>query len=276
MRFRKPLIRVDNYEKPLIMNKIFSILTIVFILSACKKDKQVSNNSFQLNSYPINVGLSWKFYTEFTIDSAGNILNADYFDSYWSVISDTIINGIPCAKISQRDSDYNGNTFLAYSYYANKSDGFYGIAAENGGSSLFLKSTALANRNSFSLLSAFGNKPTAIDSLFIPDTSLYLLKFPSTVNDIWASHEYGIPGLVKRKWIGNAIITTSAGTFDCMKLQVMFDFDNDNQADSGSLIIYQYFSTKGLIQEERHDSLHSFNGGVKGLNQITKLVQTNF
>lgn len=266
------------------MNKLLCVLTAVLVFSACRKDKEVSNGNgnnpqpptTQLDSFPMNVGFTWKYYTESIIDCAGIILIDNYWDSYWNVLSDTTINGIPSAKISQLDSNYDGTTHFAFSYYANKLDGFYGMAVENSGSLFFLRSTELESKSQFSLLATFGNKLTGIDTVFVPDTPLYLLKFPSTTNDIWASHEYGIPNLIKRKWIGNAIITTSAGTFNCMKLQVISDQDNNNQPDSASVTIYQYFSTKGLIQEERHDSINFGNGNVGKLNQITKLIQVNF
>jgi len=85
--------------------------------------------AIQLDSFPLVVGYSWKYYTEMHIaDSAGvNYLN-NYYDNYWVVLSDTTITGVISTKITQLDSNYNATTHLTFTYYANKPDGLYGMA----------------------------------------------------------------------------------------------------------------------------------------------------
>lgn len=94
-----------------------------------------------------------------------------------------------------------------------------------------------------------------------------------------ASYEYNkpIPDIIKRKWLCDTTITTSAGIFDCLQLQMFWDYNNDNLHDSGSTQVTQYFSEKGLIQEEVNNPKLVFSGGGFGSSRkITKLVHGNF
>lgn len=264
-------------------NCVNILIFIILFFIACKKDKDENNTTnsglkTQIDSYPLTIGNSWKYYTEtHIIDSSGsdNIINS--YDNFWTVISDTTINGIATSKISQLDSNYNGSIHKAFTYYSNRSDGFYGVAVENDGGLFFFRTTRLYRQTQFNLLGSFGDLNLNRDTVLIPDTALRLLKFPSNINDIWFSYEYNkpVPDVIKRKWVGNETITTSAGTFNCVKLQMFWDYDNNNQPDSGRSVVYQYFSTKGLIQEEWNDIL-SFGNGIDSLHRITKLVHLNF
>jgi hypothetical protein len=138
----------------------------------------------------------------------------------------------------------------------------------------FLRSAVTHER--FSLLSTFPNESARPDTVFIPGTSLHLMKFPSAINNEWRSYEYG-PGFnFIRKWIGYATINTSAGTFNCIELQLFADNDHDSQPDPDFPLVYQYFSGKGLVEETQSDTL-TFSGGAQGLlNRVTKIVQVNF
>ena len=268
-------------------NLIYFLFGVMLLIVACKKDKEDNSSgngnnqpqAVQLDSFPLSIGHSWKYFTEtHIIDSAGINWSNNYYDNFWNIVSDTAINGIVCAKISQLDSNYNGSTHLAYTYYTNKPDGFYGFAVENSGGLFHLRTSEPRAQTQFNLLRSFGNKYLGVDTVFVPDTSLRFLKFPSNINDIWLSYEYNnpVPDIIKRKWIGYSTVTTSAGTFNCVKLQMFWDYDNNNLPDSGYSEIYQYFSTKGLIQEEWNQALNFGGGQIDSLHRITKLVQVNF
>ena len=269
------------------MKKLFWILTLAtIVLCACRKDKVQANGgnsnqaqAIQVDSFPLTIGHSWKYHTEsHVVDSTGVSIIDVYSDEYWNIVSDTSINGILSAKISQFDTNYSGTTRLAYTYYANKSDGFYGMAVENSGSSLYLRTPASSARIQSNLLGFVESRYLETDTIQIPDTSLRFLKFPSVINDVWLSYEYNgpTPDIIKRKWVGYNTITTSAGTFNCIKLEMFRDYDSNNLPDSGYPTIYQYFSSKGLIQEEVTDALNFGNGSIDSLHRISKLVQLNF
>lgn len=265
------------------MKRRFFILFFSIIIYACKKDQSdtiYSNGNqavvVQLDSFPMTIGHRWEYYTEAHItDSVGTPVFDYYYENYWNTLADTFINGIASVKIAQLDSNYDGRTHLSYSYYANKADGFYGMANENFGSMFFLRNSFLSEQFEFSL-SNFGVGSSSVDTVFVPDTSLYLLKFPSVINDIWASHEYGVPNQIKRKWLGYERVVTDAGIFNCVKLQAFWDNDHDNQPDPNSITIYQYFSKKGLIKETRSTSLYFSSGSTGMLNQTSILKQINF
>ncbi len=126
-------------------------------------------------------------------------------------------------------------------------------------------------------MGSFGNYFAKTDTVFVPDTFLYLLKFPSAINDIWYSHEYNNPApeIIKRQWLGYKTISTSVGRFNCIKLQMFCDEDHNNQPDFGQAIIYQYFSNKGLVQEKWIQDIN-FGNGIAKLTRVTKLVKVNF
>lgn len=269
------------------MQKQIYLLTILVLgIFACKKDKVNDPTSgnyiqpIQLTSYPLTIGNSWKYYSEshFT-DSLGSTFMDASFDSFWESLSDTVINGIVCTKISQLDSNYTGTIHLAHTYYVNKPDGFYGVAVENASNLFFLRTPQKQKTSSFSFFGSLENNNFANDTVFVPDTSLRFMKLPATLNDIWVSYEYNYPtpDTFKRKWIGYSTITTNAGVFDCIKMQLFFDYDFDNQPDSGRATIYQYFSTKGLVQEEYSDTLtFGVGNATYPFKRISKLVQVNF
>ena len=165
---------------PKIKTQFYILILTIILINSCKKNEEEINNNgnnqpreIQLNSYPLTVGNTWKYYTESHIaDSAGTIHLSHYYDNFWEVISDTTIIGVACTKISQRDSMYGGPNHLAYTFYANKPDGFYGMAVENSGTLFFLRTTELFKRTQFNLIGSFGDKFLANDTVFVPSPSL--------------------------------------------------------------------------------------------------------
>lgn len=262
------------------MKNLFYMLSLVaFVMSGCMKDDNSDGNNppvaIQLDSFPLTIGHSWKFHTEVRLsDSVGVVSQFDQFDNYWTVISDTLINGVPSSKIAQLDSNYDGTTHLAYSYYANKPEGFFGMAYLNMGSMFVLRSTSNAEVLLNSYLQFLA--PANVDSLFIPDSSLWFLKFPTALNDTWHAVKYGTSGSYyqTRKYENYQTFTTSAGTFNCLKVKIYFE--DNGQPDAGSPIFYQYFGTKGLIAETLFAQIVFADGSTRILNRTTKLVQVNF
>ncbi len=266
----------------MVKRPIFFVIISSICFFSCKKQKDtepIAGNNvqpIQLNSFPLTVGNSWKYYSElYFTDSIGNIGMYSYYNSFWESLSDTVINGIVSTKISQLDSNFNGTTHLAHTYYANEADGLYGIAVENLGGLFFLRESEQVKLSTLNLFSSFGIYNTVMDTPFVPSPSLRLMKFPSTINDIWISYEYNNPtsDIFKRKWVAYSTITTNAGTFDCIKMQLFFDYNFDNQPDSGTANIIQYFSSKGLIQEEYNDIVTFADGSTYTFNRISKLIQ---
>ncbi|HLP21066.1 MAG TPA: hypothetical protein VK174_12225 [Chitinophagales bacterium] len=245
--------------------KIFApVLLCLSLIMGCDKDE----NNETTGNYPLQIDNSWQYFTE---TQSGTYYSS--FTSYWQVVGNATINGIPVTKVSQRDSNTtSGEIHQAYTYYSNVSDGLYGIAAENHGSAFFFKN----GEENWPVLSNFSRSANEADSLFIPDTALYLLRYPIVLNEMWRSNEFGPSANTKRQWIGTETITTPAGTFNCDKLQIMLDLDNNNLADPEESTIIQHFCDKGLIQEEQFRTLVSIAGDTSYFHRITKLTQVNF
>jgi hypothetical protein len=259
------------------MKKLFSLLIIIVIgIIGCHKDDNNSGTKFSFNSYPLNIGNSWKYHTHLKVDSEGYKYTDIYYDHYWKVISDTMINGISCSKIQQIDSNSNGYYSNGYCYYTNKTDGLYLLAETNGSSRFYLKSNKQSNNFTFNIFHNLSKKISQTDSIYILSNPLYLMKFPSISNDSWISNEYGPNSNFMRKWLADTLITTNAGYFYCKKLQLYKDNDNNGLSEKDDFIVEQYFSVKGLIYAKKKNSL-VFPDGARGfLQQYTTLEKVNF
>jgi hypothetical protein len=260
----------------MIKNCFLIVIFSSLLLNSCKKDDNDGVGSFspsplQLDSFPLAIGNSWKYYTEtILLDSNGQVFLSLEYDNYWTVISDTVINGWAVSKIQQTDSSYNGSVHIAYTYYANKSDGFYGVAVENMGSMFNLKSET-SNFNS-KLNMTFG---APSDSIFIPITPLQFLKFPSNLYDSWyvLTHIDSTTLYQNRVFSSFQTVNTSVGVFNCIRLKANME---ENGSPDTNYTVYQDFSSKGLIREIRQADL-TFGGGASGkLIQTTRLVDINF
>ncbi len=244
----------------------FKILFLLFLFFAsCKKEED--NDSVpipvELTSYPLAVGNSWKYHTIRAILDSSTITYT-LSDSYWKVLSDTTIDGIPTSKISQFDSIYNGIPNLSYTYYSSMDSGFCVLEIEGISSYIFFKNETAPDE-------------TVTDaSNDIPDYAIVLLKFPSVINDMWSSNEFGNSPSIKRKWLGYETVTTKAGIFNCVKLQRFTDFDDDGEQDPNSSTIFQYFSEKGLVRESYSTQVNFGGGQTDLLYRATDLVEVNF
>jgi hypothetical protein len=244
---------------------------------SCKKDNDDMIGAppvVQLSAYPLTIGNFWKYHTEmFIADSNGVNYDSMYFDNYWTVVSDTFINGVPSTKVAQLDSNYEGTTHLANTYYSNQPNGFYGMATENFGSMLYLpvhRTEFNTGKNSYLQFPEFAER----DSIFIPDSALWLLKFPAVINDIWHAVRYGSgDSFQTRKYENYQWVSTGAGIFNCIKVKVYAE--SNGQPDTTSAV-YQYFSNKGLIRETQLVYLTFGDGSTGTMTRTSELIQLNF
>ena len=256
--------------------KLLNIFLIIIFVIACKKEKDEINNPpllqpTEYNWYPLTIGNSWKYHTEIHVDSLGIPIVNEYFDLYWTTVSDTLINGVPSTKIAHIDSNYSGITRLFHGYYANRGMGFYIMALGGDGSSFHLRFNEHTVDQSF-FPTSLENKLYMADTVYLPNDPGHIMKYPVVQYEIWP--EWGFSSIYNtrgRQWLSDTVITTPAGTFQCKRLRAFRDADGDGQNDEGDLELYQYFSSKGLIKETRHQ----FSSGWT-LNGTTELVYVNF
>lgn len=259
--------------------KWYCVFFVLGMISACKKDSDNTATAafpvaIQLSSYPLTIGNFWKYHTEMDIaDSNGVVFDHHYFDNYWTVISDTFINGIPSSKVAQLDSNYDGTTHRANTYYSNQPSGFFGMATEGYGSMFYL----LAHRTEFNLQeNSYLQFPEFAerDSIFIPDTALWFLKFPAVLSDTWHTVRYGSDDFFQtRKYESYQSVNTSAGIFNCIKVKVYTE--SNGQPDTTSSV-HQYFSNKGLIKETQFVHLTFGDGSTGTMTRTSELIQINF
>lgn len=247
----------------------------LLLFGACKKEDApaAEPTPVTLNQFPLATGNKWTYHVlQSTIASKGNTYTS--YDINWEVVSDTIIENINSFKVWQHTFMVNNDSAneQAYFYYANHDSGFYKIADYD-----------------VSSFAQFKNEPPQILSTGLIEIPIQpqagpfhlltprpmLLKFPTSVNDKWVSYE-SADERIKRKWLGYETITTPAGTFDCIKLQVIIDIDLDGEQDTGAGIIYQYFSAKGLIRETLSYPVTVENGEVARFVKSADLMKVNF
>jgi hypothetical protein len=256
------------------MKKLLPLIILVSVIS-CKKEKHEndngsSNQNFVMSPYPLTIGNSWKYHcvSRTVDDSTGAVIFADTIDSYWTVIGDTMINGVVSQKVERLDTNYDGTTSIGYTYYANKADGFYGMAVDNYGSIFVLSPfTNETIESRYQGVFAMG-----MDSLFIPDTPLWFLKFPIQLNDSWHTRRYGTGEYFhSRKYMGYESVFTNAGTFNCIKVHGYWESDG---VPDTTRTVFQYFCDKGIIKETQINYLNF--GFPATMTQTTVLVAKNF
>lgn len=225
--------------------KIQSLIYIFtfFILFSCKNDKKeevISNKTTQNNFYPITIGNQWVYKSIHQIDSENVRIVQDTSIHNWSVLKDTLLNSHLAYKFYQEHNSPLYGHNIAYTYYSSLNDGFYSLGTINYGSNLFFKT----GKNTVGYL----------------EHSIQLMKYPVVWNDIWDSNEFGNSIRFVRTWIKDTTISTSAGIFLCKQLKSFLDSDFDNQPDTTSVIVTQFFNEqKGLIREIKEQKLSSIN-----------------
>jgi hypothetical protein len=267
------------------MKQTFFIIIALCFLYSCKKDKPTSSNNgtvaVTIDSFPLVTGHSYSYYCISKLtDKNGNLSNTDNVIITLNLLGDTLINGQKAMIVFEKDSDYNGNVQTGRSYDQNRADGLYELAYwYNGANQLGFRKEETAN--DFISNGLFGLSGTRLrgimDTLIVPDTAFYVLKFPNKVNDVWERNPIGNFAGYKKIWQGYKTISTNAGVFNCAKLQAFVDFNNNNLPDDSGLVVYQYFSDKGLIeQDETFTNGLLSNGDTINIQQTTVLTHVNF
>ena len=222
--------------KPLL---IFSTIGLLFFLSCNKKSKQLTPVTYtpytiislpadvigpaiELDSFPLAVGNQWVYNTqEQAYNSQGEIYLNTYTDTF-TVISDTFVNGIVFHYIAS--SNFANTTSLLTADYDRPGGAYYYTFMPNG----LHQFASLANT----------------DSVYIADSSEYVLLLPATINYSWNSREkpsFLLDPTMVRSWVSYVTATTPAGSFNCVKMHI--------STVSTKLEAYQYYSSKGLVQE---------------------------
>jgi len=268
-------------------SKHFSILLVsigLFALYACEQEEPPTPqaNSIEpgpvvnMSSYPLQVGNQWIYSMQTVV--TGSINMNDQYVVDFSVVSDTTINGVPCKKVRSTETvgTVAGNDRLGYRFLAHTNLGLDMLAFDGQNSQIFFKEDHLAGISELSFLTG---SVAATDSVVVLDTTIHYMRFPAVDGEVWGSNEFGgtQPGAsFKRKWSGYYTVTTDAGTFDCVKLDLFGD-NNGDSIPNDHLHLEQYISPQyGLIKEVTERWLTTVGQDSAFFTREAELTSKNF
>ena len=235
--------------------KIVLLLISAIFIQSCKhsvNETSIGNTGFK---YPLKAGNQWVYTASTTFknispDSIGYLLNDTAFTITATVQKDTVLNSIKLWKLVESGGPYAAGA----KYYANENSGLMNYGYNN------YPTNILPKKNSKLQLRFEGNSydsfeqiiKTYEESLFFSksagDTIIYfnyprtVFKYPINIGDEWAYSTSFV--LINKKVIGKEMVSTSAGNFDCYKIQLLYP---GGQLDNGEY--YQYVCEKGLIKQ---------------------------
>lgn len=250
----------------------------VLFLSACDKDGDDTQGQIQtvsLTSYPLTMGNKWVYYTEVkqTPVSSSVPTQIDKWLSTMEVVGDTVINGEVVMKMAMRDSSYNGVVNAGNYYLVNRPSGFYIVAI----------SAEYYSRVDFKSASFRGDylfnqgmiQSLLTDSLYLPDSSLTVLKFPMVLGESWHAVRYSPGFYFDRKYEAQYLQTTDAGVFNCIRVKAMISSDTDTTDQDSNIKFHMYYSSKGLVRSYYY-ALLDLGGNSLVFTIDSKLTSVNF
>lgn len=250
----------------------------VLFLSACDKDSDDTQGQIQtvsLTSYPLTMGNKWEYYTEAKLTPVSSSVptQIDKWLSTMEVVGDTIINGEVVMKMAIRDSSYDGVVNAGNYYLVNRPTGFYIVAITAWFvSRVDIKSSFL--RNDF-LFHQGGLQSVLSDSLYLPDSSLTVLKFPMVLGESWHAVGYSAGFYFDRKYEACYLQTTDAGVFNCVRVKGMITSDTSPTGQEDGVDYYMYYSSKGLVRSSTY-SIIDLGGVTTAFTIDSKLTSVNF
>jgi hypothetical protein len=253
------------------------LILAVELFSSCKdeSDNKPQNNvcqgNIQLFSYPLATGYQWDYKTILSrTDSLGTVV---YLDSiYHNIIidKDTLINSVLCYKLNQTDTLSDGSVQKASHYYANTNDGLQLVATESFCYTIIRQSTItlppFANLN-------FSVSSLRTDTLWFPDSTETILKFPTNIGDSWTFWDSGNGVASNRSYIAHTSLNTPAGAFDCIRLKMSLLNNGIPNPDGNFLNDY---SCKGLVRQEFTSNQTDTSGSTFLYEAVTTLYSVNF
>lgn len=276
----KHLFRAGNWNTYCLVLLVCSGL---FALSGCEQEEPptpqansiVPGPVVNMSSYPLQVGNQWIYSMQTVI--TGSINSNEQYVVDFSVVSDTSINGVPCKKVKSTETvgTVAGNDRLGYRFLAHTNLGLDMLAYDGQNPQIFFKEDHLAEISELSFLTG---AVAATDSVVVLDTTIHYMRFPAVDGEIWGSNEFGgieSGARFKRKWSGYYTVTTGAGTFDCIRLELFSDYDGDSIPND--LYLEQYISPQyGLIKEVSERWLTSIGQDSSFFTREAELTSKNF
>jgi len=245
------------------LNLCLLIFTTILITS-CDKDPVGPNGTSFI--YPLKVGNQWEY------DRTFSFFNFRPDTSYNNQFIDTTITSSVILKIIKKEPapdsinifefqqtlEENNGRFIYNSYFANLDSGLY-FYGSNGPGNVTPKAT-INNKILFKgryfnnireitsyLTNAIPKNYNFMDSLIYEIPPLQSLKYPIKIGSQWTYRYPGNPRRIDKKILNYERVKVPAGSFTCIKIQWLYDINNDNVWDD-DIIFYDYICAKGLIK----------------------------
>ena len=246
------------------LNLLLLIFAIILITS-CDKDTigPPGNGSF---IYPLKVGNQWEYDRTFSsFNFRPDSSNDDQYNDI-NITSSVIIEIIrkePSPDsinifVFQETLNENDRPLVSNSFYANLDSGLYFYAYSAPGYVIpksALKNNMLFNGRYFNnireitsyITNAVPKNYILIDSLIHEIPPLQSLKYPFKLGSQWTYRSPGNPRQIDKKILSFETVKVPAGSFNCFKIQWLFDINQDSVWDD-NIVFYDYVSEKGLIK----------------------------
>lgn len=239
-----------------ILRIISSPLLFTILFASCEQNEPAVPNDIVpgpvvgMASYPLNVGNEWRY--KMTVDIDGAATSNEEFTVDFKIVADTVINGTAVKKVrsTETQGQVAGNDRLGYRFLTHSDFGLDNVAVQGPSTQVFMRLNEELSIPNYSMV-AF-TQQTSSTEVIVLDSALHYMKFPAIDGDVWRSNEFGATSGAefKRKWSGYFTVTTGAGSFDCLRMDLFGDSDQNNLPDSNSIFIQQYISPEyGLIKE---------------------------
>lgn len=263
---------------------LFVFIFLSTILISCDSDDELEVQTeipgpvVEITDYPLSVGNNWNYKMEVEVTDGPE----PYFKEYvvdFKVVSDTTINGINVKKVRSTESlgQQPGTDRLGFRYLAQTDWGLEKLAFSGSSVQVFFKNEEEIQIPDCSFID-FKHEETT--SIIILDTALNYMKLPAIDGELWLSGEFGgssSGAKFKRKWTGFYTVTTDAGSFNCMRLDLFGDSDDDEQPTGDDLHVIQYISPQfGLVKEIHESQLNYGSGETASYRRVAELTNKNF
>lgn len=241
------------------IRRLFIGLIILLSFLGCDSDTNIVEDQF---TYPLSVGNRWDYrrdYIEYMFTNssrADTLTTVSGSDSCSISVVQNIVLRDSIATVQLIGQDYvNGDTSVGLYFYQSRDTGLFEIAYQDPGLIVLPKPGGVGFLFTEPLMSQYFRKMIGLqiadlaksagaNELYFEDPPVFVLKYPLEVGSQWIYRLENHPWRIDKAVIGDTTVQVSAGTFDCYKIRLSYEFSATN------VIIDDYIAKEGLIRRE--------------------------
>ncbi len=249
---------------------LFLLIFAIILITSCDKDLIGPRGTGFI--YPLKVGNQWEYDRTFsTFNFRPDTLNNPDTLNINQIIDTTITFSVIIKIIEKAPTPDSINIFLFQgklkennitlfynSNYANLDSGLYFYAYHSSGfvmpkaspnNKILFKGRYFNNIREITsyIANAVPKNYIFIDSSIYENPPLQSLKYPLKIGSQWTYIDSGNTGHIDKKILNYETVKVPAGSFNCFKIQWLFDINQDSVWDD-DIIFYDYVCAKGLIK----------------------------